>query len=92
MPTILRVGRYVIFFWSNENNPREPIHVHVAIRRAVPNATKLWITSTGEVIVDNNNSRIPSQDLQGIIDTVKKNIPAITEAWFTYFGEIKYFC
>ena len=92
MPTILRIGRYVIFFWSNENNPIEPIHVHVAIRRAVPNATKLWITRSGKVIICNNNSNIPERDLQGIIDLISNNIQEITEAWLSFFGEIKYFC
>jgi uncharacterized protein DUF4160 len=27
MPTVLRVGRYRFFFFSNENN--EPSHIHV---------------------------------------------------------------
>ena len=30
MPQIFRVGPYSIYFWSNENNPLEPIHVHIA--------------------------------------------------------------
>ena len=25
MPQILRIGPYSIYFWSNENNPLEPI-------------------------------------------------------------------
>jgi len=29
MPQIFRIGSYVIYFWSNENNPIEPVHVHV---------------------------------------------------------------
>ena len=82
----------MIFFWSNENNPREPIHVHVAVRHAAPNATKLWITKDGNVIVDNNNSMIPEKDLNGIIEAVRQSTEAITEAWFSYFGEIRYFC
>ena len=92
MPTILRIGRYVIYFWMNENNPREPLHVYIAVRHAVPNATKLWITSSGEVIVCNNNSRIPERDLRGIIDAVKENIDDITEEWRERFGEIRYYC
>ena len=90
MPTILRIGRYVIYFWMNENNPREPLHVHVAVRHAVANATKLWITSSGEVIVCNNNSRIPERDLRGIIDVVKENINVLTEEWRETFGEVRY--
>ena len=32
MPQIFKVGPYTIFFWSNESDPLEPIHVHVAER------------------------------------------------------------
>ena len=92
MPTILKIGRYVVYFWSNENNPREPVHVHIAVRRAVPNATKLWITSNGKVIVDNNNSMIPPKDLQGIINMVERDSDFIIEAWRKYFGEVNFFC
>jgi hypothetical protein len=28
MPQLFRIGPYVIYFWSNENYPIEPIHVH----------------------------------------------------------------
>ena len=30
MPQIFKFGGYIIFFWSNENKPTEPIHVHIA--------------------------------------------------------------
>ena len=45
MPQIFRVGPYIIYFWSNENKPLEPIHVHIAIGRATANATKIWIVA-----------------------------------------------
>ena len=38
---IFRVGPYSIYFWSNENNPLEPIHVHIAEGKATANATKV---------------------------------------------------
>ena len=47
MPQIFRVGPYSIYFWSNENNPLEPIHVHIAEGKATANATKVWITNAG---------------------------------------------
>ena len=40
MPQILRIGPYSIYFWSNEGDPLEPIHVHVAKGKPIPNATK----------------------------------------------------
>ena len=59
MPQLLRIGPYSIYFWSNEGNPLEPIHVHISEGRAKSTATKIWITSTGNVILSNNNSQIP---------------------------------
>ena len=54
MPQILRIGPYSIYFWSNEGDPLEPIHVHVSEGRASATATKIWITSTGKTILSKN--------------------------------------
>ncbi len=40
MPVILRYKGYKFFFFSNEGNPREPLHVHV--RKAEASA-KFWL-------------------------------------------------
>lgn len=40
IPTILTLGRYVLFFWLGESD--EPVHIHVAVRRPVEHATKFW--------------------------------------------------
>ena len=29
MPRVFKIGSYVIYFWVNENDPLEPVHVHV---------------------------------------------------------------
>ncbi len=92
MPQILRIGPYIIYFWSNENNPLEPIHVHIAEGRAYANATKLWITSDRKVIICNNNSKIPEKILMRIIRIIETNVEEIVEKWLEHFGEIKYFC
>ena len=52
MPQLLRIGPYLVYFWLNENRPLEPIHVHITEGRASANATKLWITSTGKVLLN----------------------------------------
>ena len=51
MPQLYKIGSYIIFFWSNENMPLEPIHVHISEGKASANATKIWITSTGKAIL-----------------------------------------
>jgi hypothetical protein len=30
MPQIFSIGSYVVYFWSDEGEPKEPVHVHVA--------------------------------------------------------------
>ncbi len=92
MPQILRIGPYMIYFWSNENNPLEPVHVHIAEGRASANATKLWITQSGKVLLCNNNSKIPPRILNKLIRVVEANSTSIIQKWLDCFGEIHYFC
>jgi len=92
MPQIFRIGSYIIYFWSNENNPLEPVHVHIAEGRATSNATKVWITAAGKALLCNNNSRIPDKILKGIIRIIEANSTEIIEKWKNQFGEIRYFC
>lgn len=30
MPQELRIGPYTVYFWSNESNPLEPVHLHIS--------------------------------------------------------------
>lgn len=30
MPQIFRIGSYIIYFWPSENDPLEPVYVHIA--------------------------------------------------------------
>lgn len=92
MPQLLRVGPYSIYFWSNENNPLEPIHVHISEGRASANATKLWISSTGKVLVCNNNSNIPERILRNLVRIIEANSAEIIDAWLEHFGEIRFYC
>ncbi|MBO5639624.1 MAG: DUF4160 domain-containing protein [Oscillospiraceae bacterium] len=92
MPQIFRIGPYIVYFWSNENNPLEPVHVHVAEGRASANATKLWITRSRKVILCNNNSKIPDLTLRRIMRVIEGNTDYIVERWQDQFGEITYYC
>ena len=44
MPQVFKIGSYWVYFWANENEPLEPIHVHIAQGNPTMNATKVWIT------------------------------------------------
>ena len=78
MPSLFRLFGYVIFFWSNEGAPLEPVHVHVA--KGVPNAsaTKIWITEAGGCIA--------------IVDVLESRSSYIVAQWNDVFGESKFYC
>lgn len=92
MPQLYRIGPYILYFWSNESDPLEPIHVHVTEGQASANATKIWITSTGKAILCNNMSHIPDRILRRIIRFIEANSENIEEKWIEHFGEVRYFC
>ena len=92
MPRIFRFGEYWIYFWTNENKPLEPVHIHVAKGAPIANATKIWITSTGNCLLCNNNSHIPNHTLSNIMRMIEARHDDVIQAWIQYFGEIRYFC
>ena len=92
MPQLFKIGSYTIYFWSNENDPPEPIHVHIAEGRATANATKIWITSTGKALLCNNKSRIPQRILKRMMRFIEANSSMIIEKWIEQFEEIRYYC
>ena len=74
MPQIFKFGGYIIFFWSNENKPTEPIHVHIAKHNPRANSTKVWITKRGKTLVCNNNSQIRKLYRNGMNILTRLNI------------------
>lgn len=91
MPQIFRIGSYIVYFWSNENDPLEPVHVHVAEGRPTEMGTKIWISSSGKALLCNNNSKIPQQTLHKIIRIIEANSITILDKWYAQFGEIRYY-
>lgn len=92
MPQIFKIGSYVVYFWLNENTPLEPIHVHVSEGIPSENATKIWITRSGNVLLCHNNSKIPPKKLRDIMDVIESQHQIIENKWFNYFKEIRYYC
>lgn len=92
MPQIFKVGSYWVYFWSNENDPLEPVHVHIAQGAPQANATKVWITRSGRCYLCHNNSQIPNNVLRNILRVIEARSGEITGKWLAYFGEISYFC
>ncbi|MCL2421093.1 MAG: DUF4160 domain-containing protein [Defluviitaleaceae bacterium] len=92
MPQVFKVGAYVIYFWANEGQPLEPIHVHVSQGIPSENATKIWITKRKGCLLCHNNSRIPLRVLKNIIEIVEARCQDVIDKWIVFFGEISYYC
>lgn len=92
LPSIFQIGGYKVFFWSNENG--EPIHVHIGNGKPTPNATKVWITKAGGCILASNGSKIPTNELNELMDIIAAQHFIICRAWKEHFlvDEIKYYC
>lgn len=84
MPTILTLGRYVLFFWLGESD--EPVHIHVAVRRPTEHATKIWLTENGGCILASNGSNLPSKELRKLATFIAYNHGRICDAWKDAFG------
>ncbi len=92
MPQVFKVGSYWVYFWSNEGEPLEPIHVHIAKGSPTANATKVWITSKGGCYLCNNNSQIPEKILKNIMRVIEARSEDVIEKWYSHFNSLKYFC
>lgn len=92
MPQIFRIGSYVVYFWSNEGEPIEPVHVHVAEGQPQKDATKIWITKSLRCIVAHNKSKIPMHILNDIMAVIEIRALYICSEWQKHFEELSYYC
>ena len=94
MPQIFRVWPYSIYFWSNEGDPLEPIHVHVAKGKPIPNATKIWLTKSGGCILASNGSKISNKELNELMEFISAQFFLICAKWKQAFvtEDIKFYC
>ena len=91
MPQLLRIGPYIVYFWSNESEPLEPIHVHITDGKPTSDATKIWITSTGKTLLCHNKSRIPDRTLGRLMRMIEANSESFELKWQEHFGELRFF-
>ena len=77
MPTVLRVGRYRFYFFSNERN--EPSHVHV---KAGGDQAKFWLDPIGLA----SNYGFRGHELNQIESIIVEHQIYLVEAWNEYFG------
>ena len=77
MPTILRVGPYRFFFFSNEGN--EPVHIHV---EAGDGHSKFWVNPVQLAKSSGFNAR----EVNEMRKLVLEHSTLFMEKWNEYFG------
>ncbi|MGN8780672.1 DUF4160 domain-containing protein [Acidaminococcus fermentans] len=92
MPQLFRIGPYLIYFWSNENNPVEPVHVHITEGKPSPNTTKVWITESGGLFSATTHSKIPQRTLVMLLRIIEANSDYILQAWKKHFEKLHFYC
>ena len=77
MPTILRIGPYRFFFYSNEYG--EPAHIHIQRDRML---AKFWL----KPIALASSTRFSPKDLRKLELLITENYDTLMEAWNEYFS------
>ncbi len=77
MPTLLRVGKFRFFFFSNETN--EPMHIHV---ESDDKYAKFWL----EPVQLAKSVGYSAKELNEIKKLVVGNVNIFKERWYEQFG------
>jgi len=80
MPTVFRYRGYRFFFYSNEGDPLEPLHIHVMKGE---NVAKFWIEP--QISVAQNYGMSPSE-LTKLSKVINEHKELIRESWNEYFN------
>lgn len=63
--------------------------MHIAKGKPSPNATKIWLTKSGGCIVANNGSKIPSRELNELLEFISAQFFLICSEWRKFFLRMK---
>ncbi len=77
MPTILRIGPFRFFIYSNEND--EPPHIHIQRDNML---AKFWLSP----VVLAGSTRFSAKELRKLEKLVAENEHTLMEAWNEYFS------
>lgn len=80
MPVLFRHKGYRFFFYSNEGNPLEPLHIHVRRGEAV---AKFWLEPDVTLA---ESFGMSSSELRELMDIAEQNKKLIKRYWNEYFG------
>ncbi len=77
MPTILRIGPYRFYFYSNENG--EPAHIHIQRETMI---AKFWL----QPVTLASSTRFTPKELRKLKTLVIEHKETLLEAWNEYFS------
>lgn len=80
MPVLFRHKGYRFFFYSNEGNPLEPLHIHVRRGEAV---AKFWLEPDVTLA---ESYGLSSSELRELMDIAEQNKKLIKRYWNELFG------
>jgi len=80
MPAIFRYKGFRFFFYSNEGNPREPLHVHV---RSSEGEAKFWLKP--EIMLAESYG-FDARTLKELAQAAEQNFELIERTWNDYFA------
>ena len=80
MPVVLRYKGYKVFFYSNEGNPLEPLHIHVRKGGAI---AKFWVVPEVKLV---DSYGMSGRELTELAQVVRENSETIERAWNDFFG------
>jgi len=80
MPVVFRHEGYTFFFYSNEGNPREPLHVHV---RKGESVAKIWLEPSLGVAT---SYKLDASELRELAEIAFSRRQEIEEKWNEFFG------
>jgi len=80
MPVVFHYKGYRFFFFSNEGEPLEPLHIHARKGEAV---AKFWLKPEVSVA---ESYRMISSELRELMTVVEENKEKIARYWNEYFS------
>ena len=80
MPVVLRYKGYRFFFYSNEGDPREAVHVHV---RSAEGEAKFWLQPSVQLA---DSVGYDARTLRELLGVVAANRDTIERAWHEHFA------
>lgn len=77
MPTVLRIGAFRFFFYSNEN--AEPAHIHIQRDAAL---AKIWLSPVSLA----SSTGFNAADLNTLLRLTRENSEYLLGKWNDFFG------